>query len=259
MTPMNDGGIIAVERVFQIIEALKNEDGARLTELTSKLDLPKSTVHRYLKALCSQGYVVKNGNDYELSYRFLALGEHMRHRNKAHLLARKKVKELVQTTQERVQFVVEEKGMGVFVYSQKGERWEESIPDVGRRVTLHASASGKAILSALPDLRVEEIISDRGVPQFTENTLTDRSDLLAELEEINERGYSLNDEENLEGFRSIGVPLLSKGNCIGALSISGPTHRIQDEKFYEIYPDHLLEAAEDSRIQLSLDDEFPAY
>jgi DNA-binding IclR family transcriptional regulator len=248
-----------VERTFQIVEALQEADGARVTELATNLELPKSTVHRYLTALESQGYVVKKGNEYRLSYRFLALGEHTRHRDKAHLLARKKVSELTRTTEERVQFVVPEQGMGVFVHSRKGERWEESIPDVGRRVRLHASASGKAILSTYSDSRVEEVVSNRGLPEFTANTITDLSALCTELEEIRTRGYSLNDEENLDGFRSVGVPVLSEDTCVGAFSISGPTHRITDEKFHETFPNYLLEAAEDVGIQLSLDDEYSRF
>lgn len=260
MPPNTTGEVDSIKRVFAIVEALEDKGQARITELANELGIAKSTVHRHLKTLLNQGYVVKDGSSYRMSFQFLSLGAHTRNQIEGNQLIRRKVENLTWETQERVQFVVEERGLGVFVYSKKGERWENRKTDSGRRVTLHASASGKAILSALPEPRVDEIIAMHGLPKLTENTLTTKSELQSEMEKTRERGYSLNDEENLEGFRSVGVPVVGQNETvIGAFSISGPTHRFKEETYHEEFPTLLREAAEDINIQLTLDKEFPEY
>lgn len=260
MSSLAKGEVESVKRVFDIVEALEQKGQARVTELATELGMAKSTVHRHLKTLLSHGYVVKDGNSYRLSFQFLSLGTHTRNQIEGTQLIQRKVEKLTRETGERVQFVVEERGSGVFVYSKKGDRWESAKTDVGRRVTLHASASGKAILSALPESCVDEIVELQGLPELTEKTVTTRAELEEELEATRERGYSLNDEENLEGFRSIGVPIVGPNErVIGAFSISGPMHRFEGETFHEELPILLREAAEDVNIQLTLDKEFLEY
>jgi len=61
------------------------------------------------------------------------------------------------------------------------------------------------------------------------------------LETIKERGFSVNDQENLEGLKAIGAPIPGTDErVIGALSVSGPTHRMKDEYFEVELPDLLL-------------------
>ena len=260
MSSSTKGEVESVKRVFDIVEALEQNGQARVTELANQLGMAKSTVHRHLKTLLNHGYVVKDGNSYRLSFQFLSLGTHTRNQIEGTHLIQQKVEKLTRATQERVQFVVEERGSGVFVYSEKGDHWGNAGTDVGRRVTLHASASGKAILSMLPESCVDEIVASQGLPKLTENTVTTRAELKEELDATRERGYSLNDEENLEDFRSVGVPIVgSNERVIGAFSVSGPTHRFEGETFHDELPVLLREAAEDINIQLTLDKEFPKY
>jgi DNA-binding IclR family transcriptional regulator len=98
---------------------------------------------------------------------------------------------------------------------------------VGRYYYLHNSAVGKAILAALPETRVNEILDRWGLPAETEYTVTDRETLLEDIARTEERGYSVNDQEAVEGLRSVGVPVTAPhGGVLGALDISGPLYRL---------------------------------
>lgn len=230
----------SVDTAFRILEHLEREDGARVTEVADALDVAKSTAHRHLKTLQHIEYLVKEGDTYRLGLRFLELGEYISTREKAYVLAHKKVKELAEETDERAQFLVEEHGRLVYVHRETGRHAVETDPGIGKRVDIHASSAGKAILAHLPDHRIDEIISQHGLPQFTEHTITDPDDLFAALETIRERGYAFNDEESIDGLRAVGVPVLSNDGVVGALSVSGPTHRLKNDWFTNEIPDLLL-------------------
>jgi DNA-binding IclR family transcriptional regulator len=103
---------------------------------------------------------------------------------------------------------------------------------------------GKAILAHLPESRVHEILDRHGLPEKTEQTITERDALFEELSEIRERGVAFDREERLSGLRCVAVPILSNSSRVeGALSVSGPTSRMQGERFESELPERLRSAA----------------
>lgn len=220
----------STERTFDVLEFLHREDGARVTEVAEELGLAKSTVHRYLATLLEREYVVKDGDHYHISLRFLDMGETARYRKKPYELAKSLVEELAAVTEERAVFLVEQHGQAVYVHRASGKHAVRHDPGPGKRIPIHATAAGKAILAFLPDERIDEIIDRRGLPGRTDNTITDSEQLHAELDSIRERGYAVNKEENVQGVRAIGAPILPNDRVIGALSISGPAQRIKEKE-----------------------------
>ncbi|RLM48441.1 IclR family transcriptional regulator, partial [Halobellus sp. Atlit-31R] len=91
----------------------------------------------------------------------------------------------------------------------------------------HNSSVSKANLAGFPDTSVNEILDRWGLPAETEYTITDRDALMEDIERTSERGYSVNDQEAVEGLRSVGVPVTAPhGGVLGALDISGPLYRL---------------------------------
>lgn len=247
----SEGRVKTIERMFVITDALKELDGARISEIGEYTDLANSTIHRHLNTLNDMGYVVKEGDVYQVGLGFLDIGEYVRNRKKAYQLAESKVQELAEETDERCQFVVEEHGRGVYVHVETGSHAVETNSRIGKKLYLHSTSVGKAILAHLPDQRVDEIVDEWGLPKQTENTITTREELEAELEQIRERGVAYNREGNIKGLRSVGTPVLGPSNqIIGALSISGPTHRMKGTKYEETMPDLLLGAANELELNL---------
>lgn len=225
------------ETTFRIVELLQERDSARVGEIADAMDLSDSTVHRHLQTLQKYGYAVEDGGHYRLGLQFLSVGGPVRKRKREYKLAKEAVEELADKTEERVQFEVPEQGERVFLFTAVGDRAVHIHGDIGKRGALHTSAAGKAMLAAMPDSRVEDIIERKGLPRRTDNTITDPETLFAELEEIRETGIAFNREETHEGIRAVGANIaLPSGELLGAISVSGPAHRLSGAKFEEELP-----------------------
>ncbi|MGM0605780.1 MAG: IclR family transcriptional regulator [Halobacteriota archaeon] len=226
----------ATETSLRIIEALMAREGAGVTELAEHLQLPKSTVFNHLKTLEHNEYVTKDGDTYDVGLRFLYLGEYARNRRRLAKVGAPEIDKLADRTNEMANLLVEEHGRGVFIYKQKGADAVNMDTHEGKRVHLHTTAFGKAILAYLPAERVESIIDRHGLPQATEHTITDRDALYEELAQIRDRGHAFESEERLKGLQCVAAPIVTAESVIGAVSVSGPKSRMRGEWLREDLP-----------------------
>ncbi|MFP8954580.1 IclR family transcriptional regulator (plasmid) [Natrialbaceae archaeon A-arb3/5] len=217
------------EKSLRLISELNRRGGARVTELANDLDMGKSAVHNHLSTLEEHGYVVEEAKTYRLSLKFLDIGGQIRNEMGVYKVAEPKVRELAEESGELVHLAVEEDGQGVYLCRSKGDRAVELDTYIGCRHHMHSAAFGKAILAHLPTERVNEIIDRHGLPAVTSKTITSRDELFEELDLTRERGFAVDDEERLEGLRCIAAPIRFDSGVIGAISISAPTARIDDE------------------------------
>lgn len=247
-----DGGTLqAADKMFAILDVVRELDGGRVTEIAEETEFAKSTTHRHLTSLVEHQLVVKRGGVYQIGLKFLGFGEHARTRHEAYELAVPLADDLAEQTDERALFMVEEHGHAVYLYRALGNHAVKTDSSIGTVKHLHSVAGGKAMLANLPKHRVESIVDQWGLPAETENTITDRRELYDELETIRERGYAFNDEETIEGLRAVAVPILGLDDTVyGAFTVSGPTHRVQGEWFEEGIPNLLLGTANELEINL---------
>ncbi|WP_138005584.1 IclR family transcriptional regulator [Halalkalirubrum salinum] len=244
----------ATKTSFEVIEALRELDGAGITDLANHLDMAKSTVHSHISTLEEMEYIVKEGSKYEIGFKFLRLGEHTREQKKAYRMAKPIVKQLAEETNERSQFITEEYGLGVFVHRQIGQNAVHTNTSIGKRIYLHSTGAGKAILAHLPPDRIQSILDTIGLPAQTQNTITNREELYQELEKIRERGYAFNKEEGMDGLRTVGVPILAPDNNVfGAFSVSGPTYRMNGERLHEQIPNLLRGKANEFELKIEFE------
>jgi IclR family acetate operon transcriptional repressor len=236
MTTNESTTVRATETSFRILDALRALDGAGVTELASYLELPKSTVHNHLQTLRRTEYVTKQGPEYDVGLRFLQLGEYARDRRQVATIGPPEIEKLAAETREMANLLVEEHGRGVFLYRAKGADAVHMDTHAGKRVHLHTTGFGKSILAHLPEERVEEVLDRHGLPQVTPNTITDREQLMDELDEIRAQGYAYDDEERLEGLRCIAAPIVVDSDVLGAVSVSGPKSRMSGEWYTEELP-----------------------
>lgn len=242
----------SVETAFSILERLKEEDGMTLSELDDQFELAKSTIHRHLATLHELEYIKRDSDVYVPSLKFLDYGEYTMRSVDGSSMIQEKVIQLADKTEERAQFLVEEFGMGVIVFRDSGKNAVHSDPGIGKRVPLHSGAAGKAILAHLPAERVEHIVEQRGLNRMTDCTIDNDEDLLSELERIRERGYSFNKEEKIEGLHAVGAPVLGKQKrVLGALSVTGPSHRMTGEWFDKDLPQLLQGTANELELNIT--------
>lgn len=247
-----DDTVRAVERTLDLLEFLRDNGPAHLSTVTEELGLAKSTAHRHLGTLEHRGYVTSSDSGYTLSLRFLDFGEYTRMRSPEYELAAEKVLAIAKQTDERAQFMVEEHGQAVYVYHQAGQHAVEANTYPGKRVPIHASAAGLAILSEYEKERVDAIINQHGLPSLTAQTITDPDTLYEELATTRKRGYSINDQGVIEGLRAIGVSVCGPdGEVIGGLSVSGPINRMDGERFDETLPKLLLGATNELELNIA--------
>lgn len=247
----NGTNVKATEKTFRILEAIQELEGARITELSDYLDMPLSTVHSHVSTLEETHYLIKEGDTYHIALRYLDLGGYARNRKREYKHAADTVSKLATQTEERVQFIVEEHGRGIHVFSETGENAVQVNARVGKRSYLHASAAGKAILAELPEQRRNEIIDQWGLKPITSETITDRAVLRSELESVRDVGYGFNKGESIDGLNAVGVPINgNEGTVVGALSISGPTNRLKGRRLEDELPDLLLGAANELELKI---------
>lgn len=237
----------AVETTIQLIEALEHLDGATVTELSEHLGVTKGTVHNHLATLREHQYVVNQDGTYTLSLKFLVIGEYLRNNSVLYTNAKAEVEQLAMETGEYAHLSTEQNGLSQKLHKVQGEnaigkeyqRAKLQNPDC-----LHYTATGKAILGSLPRERVETIIDHYGLPERTKHTITDRGKLFEAIETIRDRGYALNDEEEVERMRAVGAPICDKdGTVLGAVSVSGPISRMKNEQFREVLPEKVMNTA----------------
>lgn len=223
-----ESGIRTTEIVFDIVESIERRQGARLVDITADVDRSKSTIYTHLVTLVRLGYVTNEDGVYQLGLKFLDLGTYARGVYEVYHAARPKLKRLAEETGERVQLMVESDGRGVYLARFEGSRAIPAAVRLGTPRYLHLSSAGKAILASLPDRRVDDIVAEWGLPTATDHTVVDPDALADELEAIRERGYALNRQESIQSAWSIGSPVRTGDEVLGAVSLSGPIHRLQD-------------------------------
>lgn len=245
-----------VTTAFQIVEELKLTGGSTITELADRLNLSKSAIFHHLNTLHENQYVIEEGNKYRLSYQFLLHGEYVRTQSQVYQAAKEHLDGLAEETDEYVQLVTEEFGKGVTLYKTSGENAvgeHYQNTTLQTRDYLHYTATGKAILSALSEDRVAEIIQSHGLPKRTQNTITKEQTLINELDRIREQGFAVNDQEEVEGLRAVGAPiLLPDGEVLGAISVSGPVSRMSGRRFDQEVPESVKRVANIIEVDINM-------
>ncbi|WP_453993619.1 IclR family transcriptional regulator [Bacillus nitroreducens] len=234
----------SVDRALKIISLVsQRKDGLGVTELASYLDINKSSAFRLLSTLVEHGYIEQNPETkkYRLGYIYLELSSMLLESIDLRTQAKPYLEELKLLTNEVIHLVVYDQGNVIYIEKLEGNETLRTHSQVGRRAPVHCSSVGKVILAYLPETETLNIIEKFGLPKHTENTITDKESLLKELKNIRDRGYGTENEENEPGITCIAAPIFDHTNKIAAaISISGPSIRMTEERLTEIKP-YLIE------------------
>ena len=208
---MEKATVQSIDRALSIIETLAGEkEGLGVTEISTRVGLHKSTVHRLLSALGERGYVEqRSGGAYRLGMKIVELSS---------LYLRR----LLQLTKQPVHLAMLD-GLEI-IYIDKIETIHSirMYSQIGRRSPALCTATGKALLSGLPDAELCEKIRSTKLPTYTSRSITDPEALIKEIRLTRQRGWSRDDQEHEPGIRCIAAPIYDyRGNIIAAVSTSG--------------------------------------
>jgi DNA-binding IclR family transcriptional regulator len=247
----------AVERAVGVLNALKNLDGAGVTELSEYLGMSKSGVYKQLSTLVKTGMVTKQQTEYRLSFRFLLMGEYVKTNSQLYAIGADEVDKLAEKSSYFAYLTAMGREYAYCIHTADGEGSVVPNLSVGKQITLHSSAAGKAILSRLPDPKRDRLL-DGTLTGKTENTITDRTTLEDELQTIRQEGIAFEDEENVPGMRGVGAPILSEdGGVVGAVAISGPLSLLTENHLTEEVPALVKQTKNFIEVKFSLESRDP--
>jgi DNA-binding IclR family transcriptional regulator len=248
--PRNRATVQAIERGCRILDFLsKDKRGYSIQDLSSELDLPKPTVHRILSTLRHFGYVTQDetSKEYRLGFRLVELGYTVLDQVDLRKVAEPLLDQLASVVQETVHLVILDQGESV--YLDKVEKVSDPkslrmVSRIGMRNYAHSCAVGKVLLASLPAPERDEIIAQKGLPRMTKNTIVSSRQLDKHLADVKTQGYAVDNEENEEGIRCVAAPIKNdRGEVIAAVSISGPSVRLTENRISGELRTHVMKTA----------------
>ncbi|MBU3065330.1 IclR family transcriptional regulator [Nocardia sp. NEAU-G5] len=240
----------AKRRIDTAEPSLAPERSGGVSEISRSTGLPTSTVHRILRELSGLGWVrVDSEHRYLPGVRLLSLAGQTA--GVTHIV-RPILQGLCSSTGHTVHFALLSGEEAVYVDKLEGDRAYGMRSRVGLSIPLHCTAIGKAILACLPRAELRELLTRMPLPAMTARTITDPDLLIAHLDNVARRGYSVDDEENEEHTRCLGVAVLDPhGRPIGGISVSALTFDLDRVKVRACAP-LLIAAAREASQALGL-------
>lgn len=225
--------IQSVDRALKILDLFDEFDSElKITDISDRLLLHKSTVHSLLKTLKKHNYIEQNTENgkYRLGMKIFERGNFVIHSRDIRSVAREYLFSLSKETNQTVHLVIQDGKEGVYIDKVESSAATVLYSRIGRRIPLHCSGVGKALIAFQSDREIENILKDYEFIKRTENTITNKEDFLNEIENIRINGYAEDNQENEPGIRCVAIPIRDhSGEVIAAISISTPPMRATEE------------------------------
>jgi DNA-binding IclR family transcriptional regulator len=232
LTAPGTQSVPALERGLLILEHLaKSRNGVTLAHITQKLQLPRSTSHAILLTFQRCGYVQREEETgrYRLGFRLHALANMALSGISLRGHAAPYLYQLMRNIGLTVHLAILEEGEAILIDRIEPPGAPRLATWVGKRMGLHCTALGKALIAKLPENELTDMIRRQGMIRHNENTIGSMKKLRVACDSVMQLGYATDDEEEEIGVRCIGAPVLnSMGQVVAAISISGTKNQIPD-------------------------------
>jgi DNA-binding IclR family transcriptional regulator len=225
--------IQSVAHALDVLEQFTGEtEELGVTDLSKRLKLHKNNVFRLLATLEARGYIEQNKStdNYRLGIRCLQIGQ--TYVGQMGLLRQAKpiMESVVQSCRETVYLSLLRRGAVVALQSVDSDQPVRTVSLLGQSLPLHCTAAGKVHLAFESEEEIKNALPE-GLERHTDKTITRRSDLIADLRAVAERGYAIESGEYMPDLRSIAVPIRDyTRSVVGSLAITGPAYRLPQER-----------------------------
>lgn len=210
-----------------------SSDGMSLTELSEATGLPPSTTHRLLTTLEAERFVRPdpNGGQWRIGVAAFFVGSAFSRSRDTMALVRPYLKRLMETSGETANLFLESDGEAVCIGQIESRHAMRAITGVGGRIMLHTSAAGKVMLAYSDNRQADRLLHNGEFRQITPRTIPNRETFELHARTIRRLGYAVDDEEHAVGLRCVSAPVFNEfGEVVAAISVSGPTARISDDR-----------------------------
>ena len=219
----------ALSRALAILDLFDEETRVlSVKAMHVRLGIPKPTIVRLASLLASEGYLRREDGGYAIGAKTLHLGSlYVRH-NDFMRLCRAPLEALAGEASQTASLAKLVGQRIVHLVVAPSPRPVQHVKRAGTMGLPHATGVGKAILSALPAERIDQILDQEPYPTCTTKTIRTRAALLAELERVRRVGFAIDDEETAFGLRCCAIPIAVDDGDPTAISVSGPAGEFTD-------------------------------
>ena len=245
MTTSPSRGYGTVHKAMAVISAFSYGDPVLgVSELSRRLGLGKSTVHRILTTLADDGFVERTADErYRLSIKMYEVGQQVAASIELRQLVHPALERLRTESGETAHVAVLSGTDVVYVDRLESPHMLRLLTRVGRRRAAHATSSGKCLLAFGSPSAVTAVVAT-GLPRLGPRTITSKSMLDKRLAEVRRDGYATSVDEAAPGMASVAAPIFDgAGECIAAISVAGPVNRMPAERLDQLARQVLSAAA----------------
>ena len=228
--------VLVIDKAVRLLDQFRTADTLTLAELSERLRMSKSTVHRLLSSLEQVGFIERgpHAGSYRLGMKLFELGSLVQNRMRLRQIALHYMTELVERTGETAFLFILDGNHALCIERVEGKHVQSLAIKVGGQLPLNAGGASRVLLAFAPEEVREAYLAQGPFQRFTQQTMVDPDTLRRDLEKIRSQGHALSYDDVTIGVAALGVPLFDyRGEAIGGLSLAGITPRWT--------PDHMAE------------------
>ena len=223
----------SIARALSVLEFLDaSQRGWNISELSRKLNVPKSTMHLIVLTLERHGYILRElgSRKYTLAVKVWDLGRGLMRNVLMPDIALTHLHKLVKNVQLTVHLAILEHHQAIYVQKVNAPGLIQFDTYVGKHTNLHCTAVGKVLLAHAAAPRLVQFLEREPFARYTRHTIAYGDQLSKELAKVRQQGYAVDDQEEEIGVRCVAVPVFSKtGECVAALGVTGTIDQVRSE------------------------------
>lgn len=226
--------IRSIERAAEILNCFTlHEPEKTLKQLADESGLHKSTVFRIMETLENIAWIRKDPKTgaYRIGFGIFELGTRAVSGIDFYNASLPHLERLVKITEQSAHLVINDHGEALYLNKVEAPGSLITQPSqIGLRFPMHCTAVGKVLLSNIGEVGLDQIIAEKGMKKLTHNTISNKGELLVEINKIRDQGYAIDNEEIQPGLRCVAAPIKDYTNkVVAAISVSGLVSNMSDE------------------------------
>ncbi|MHB2169871.1 IclR family transcriptional regulator domain-containing protein [Alsobacter sp. R-9] len=235
------GGTALVTKALRLLRVIgASSDPVTTAALLAQTGWPRPTLHRILAALVDEGFVRREAGrrGYVPGYRILELAQTIWAGPDLAAAASLELQRLRNLAGETAYLAIPQRDGVLSLGKFESPHPVRSAARLGVLKPFHCTSQGKAILAFSRPDEVDRLLGPGPLPRYTRATIVERGPLDEELGRVRQQGFSIENEEILEGSRCVGAPILGQnGRPVGAVSVAGPAWRLTLERAQQLGPE----------------------
>jgi len=215
-----------------------------LTQVAERAGLTRAGARRILLTLVSLGYMEMEGRQFRLTPKVLELGFAYLSSLPVWTQAQPVMEALVEELRQSCSAAVLDGDEVVYVLRVPAHKIMSINLGIGSRLPAYCTSLGRVLLAGLPPHELRQRVEKMDLVAYTPNTMVNREELIAEIEQVRVQGWCLISEELEPGLISMAAPIYGhNGRVSAAINISGNARNTSSEHLLQVYLPKLLAAA----------------